>query len=264
MDSNLLIGATFCFLLSFACTLLVLKNGRFRPGSANLVTMVGGFLLLSVFLWQRGQVEGSCPINSLFDVLVFMSWSTVLIYLLVGPPYHLSLMGAFTAPLVLLILGVAQLAPISRALVVVSPDKHRNPWIQFHASLSLVAYGAFALAGIAGLMYLVQNRQLKRRMGGPLLFNLPPITELGIANARLLWLGFGLLTVGFAAGFICRMPVNTLKFFTSAGIWGIYGTMLVLRRIHSLSPRRVAALSMAVLLLLLFTLPIIQHLSIPK
>jgi len=261
MDSNLLIGATFCFLLGFGYTLLVLRSGRFRQGSANLIAMIGGFLLLSISLSQRGHLEGSCPINSLFDVLVFMSWAIVLLYLLVGPPYHLSLMGAFTAPLVLLILGVAQLAPISRAA---SAYRHRDPWIEAHASLSLIAYGAFALAGIAGLMYLVQNRQLKRRKGGLLLFNLPPITELGIANARLLWLGFGLLTIGFAAGFISGMPVNTLKFWTSAAIWGIYGAILVLRRIHSLSPRRTAALSVVVFALLLCTLPIIQSLSTPK
>ena len=261
MDSNLLIGGTFCFLLSFVCTLLGLRSGRFRQGSANLIAMAGGFLLLSTSLWQRGQAEGSCPLNSLFDVLVFMSWSIVLLYLLVGPPYHLSLMGAFTAPLVVLILVFAQLGPLSRSA---SAHALRDPWIEFHASLSLIAYGAFALAGIAGLMYLVQNRQLKRRKGGVLLFNLPPITELGIANARLLWLGFGLLTVGFAAGFISGMPVNTLKFWTSAAIWGLYGGMLVLRHIRSLSPRRTAALSMAAFLLLLFTLPAIQHLSTLK
>jgi len=261
MDSNLLIGATFCFLLSLGCTLPVLRSGRFRPGSANLVAMVGGFLLLSVSLSQRGHVEGSCPINSLFDVLVFMSWSIVLIYLLIGPPYHLSLMGAFTSPLVLLILGFAQLAPLDRAA---TARVLRDPWIELHVSLSLIAYGAFALAGIAGLMYLVQNRQLKHRKGGALLFSLPPITELGVANARLLWLGFGLLTVGFAAGFINGMPVNTLKFWTSAAIWGLYGGMLVLRRTHNLSPRRTAALSVAVFVLLLCTLPVIQHLSTPK
>ena len=261
MDSTLLIGATFCFLLSFGCTLLVLRSGRFRPGSANLVAMIGGFLLLSVSLSQRGHLEGSCPINSLFDVLVFMSWSIVLIYLLIGPPYHLSLMGAFTSPLVLLILGFAQLAPMNRSA---SVRVLRDPWIEAHASLSLIAYGAFALAGIAGLMYLVQNWQLKHKKGGALLFNLPPITELGIANSRLLWLGFGLLTIGFAAGFISGMTVNTLKFWTSAAIWGIYGSMLILRRIHSLSPRRTATLSVAVFAILLCTLPVIQHLSTPK
>ena len=230
-------------------------------------------MLLSVSLSQRGHVEGSCPINSLFDVLVFMSWSIVLIYLLIGPPYHLSLMGAFTSPLVLLILGLilvvllllilgfAQLAPLDRAA---TARVLRDPWIELHVSLSLIAYGAFALAGIAGLMYLVQNRQLKHRKGGALLFSLPPITELGVANARLLWLGFGLLTVGFAAGFINGMPVNTLKFWTSAAIWGLYGGMLVLRRTHNLSPRRTAALSVAVFVLLLCTLPVIQHLSTPK
>jgi hypothetical protein len=94
MDRFLLTGATFCLLLSFGYTLFALGAGRFRPGLVNLVSILGGFVLLSLDLWNRGQAQGSCPINSLFDVLVFMSWSILLIYLLVGPAYHLSLLGA--------------------------------------------------------------------------------------------------------------------------------------------------------------------------
>jgi ABC-type uncharacterized transport system permease subunit len=36
------------------------------------------------------------------------------------------------------------------------------PWLELHASISLIAYGAFALACIAGVMYLVQERQIKQ------------------------------------------------------------------------------------------------------
>ena len=43
----------------------------------------------------------------------FLSWSIALIYLLVGPAYRLSLMGAFTAPLISIIQVTALLAPIA-------------------------------------------------------------------------------------------------------------------------------------------------------
>lgn len=232
-----------------------------RPGRTNLAALVSAFLLLSIDLWLRGQVLRSCPINSLFDVVIFTAWSTTLLYLLVGSAYRLSLLGAFTTPLVLLLLLIAEFTPMDR-----SPNIRaiRDPWIEFHAALSLIAYGAFALAGLAGIMYLIQDRQLKKRKGGALLYNLPPITDLGIANTRLIWLGLALLTIAFAAGFVSGMHVNTVKFWTSASIWLAYALLVLLRQIHSLAPRRTATLSVAALGFILLTLPAIQHLSAPK
>jgi len=261
MDGLLLAGATFCLLVSFGSTLFTLGAGKFRPGLVNLTAILMGFALLTADLWQRGQVQGSCPINSLFDVLVFMSWSILLIYLLVGPAYHLSLLGAFTSPLVFLVLLVAQLGPVGPSA---TGRFTRDPWIELHASLTLIAYGAFALAAVAGLMYWVQDRELKRRHAGALLYNLPPITDLGIANARLLWLGFCLLSAGFAAGFISGMQVHGAKFLASAAIWACYGLILLLRRARRLPPRRTAAASMLVFGVVLLSLPAIQYLSSPK
>jgi ABC-type transport system involved in cytochrome c biogenesis permease subunit len=63
-------------------------------------------------LWIRGEAIGRCPITNLFEVFVFLAWSIVLTYMVVGPAYRLSLMGAFTAPLVFVIQGFALLAKV--------------------------------------------------------------------------------------------------------------------------------------------------------
>jgi len=261
MQGHLLTGATFCLLVSFGYTMFALGAGRFRPGAVNLVAMLGGFLLLTIDLKLRGHAQGSCPINSLFDVLVFMSWSTLLIYLIVGPAYRLSLLGAFTSPLVFLMLLAAQSgiagAPAAGRFA-------REPWVALHAALTLIAYGAFALAAVAGMMYWVQDRQLKRRTAGALLYSLPPITDLGVANARLLWLGFSLLTAGFAAGFLSGTHTNSVKFLASAAVWAGYGGILALRRIRRLPPRRTAVASIVIFVLALGVLPTIQFLSALK
>lgn len=258
MDRLLLIAATLCFLASFGYTLYALGAGRFKPGRVNLVAILAGFIFQTAFLYIRGKAEGSCPLNTLFDVLIFQSWALVLIYLLVGTAYRLSLLGAFTAPVAFLLVAGALVAPIAS-----SPERRdvASPWIEMHAALSVIAYGAFGLAGIAGLMYLVQERQLKRHKASPLLYNLPPITDLAVANHRLVWLGFGLLTAGFAAGFASSMPVNTMKFWVSSAIWLVYGLLLLLTRVHTLGARRLAGLSIAVFALAMVALPGIQYLS---
>lgn len=252
-------------LLSFGYTVITLRAGRFRSVVANRVAILAGFGLLSVGLWERGQAQGACPINSLVDILLFMSWSVLLIYLVVGPAYHLSLLGAFTAPVVFFMLGVALLVPESLPAQV---RLVKNPWVDFHASLTMIAYGAFALAAVAGVMYLVQDRQLKKRHAGVLLYNLPPITQLGIANARLLWLGFVLLTVGFVAGSMGgihgNVHVHGLKFAASVLIWAGYGAVLGLRWRGWLTPKRTAMASIAVFSVALVLLPPIQFLSTHK
>lgn len=263
MDKTMLAGATFCLLLCFGHTIYTLATGRFRPGVANRIAILGAFLLLTLDLWNRGHVQGACPINSLFDVLVFTSWSILLIYLVIGPAYHLSLLGAFTSPLVFLILLFAQLGPVDSAAR--WQQIQRDPWVSLHAALSLIAYGAFALAAVAGLMYLLQDRQLKRRKAGALLYNLPPITELAIATGRLLWLGFVLLTASFAAGHLSGMHVNSWKVRASVLIWAGYAGLLILRRLRRLSPKRTAAAAMIVFCVALLLLPVIQYLSsLPK
>jgi ABC-type uncharacterized transport system permease subunit len=258
MDRLLLIAATLCFLTSFGYTWYALGAGRFRPGRVNFVAILTGFAFQSAFLYLRGKAEGSCPLNSLFDVLIFQSWSLVLTYLIVGPAYRLSLLGAFTAPVALLLILVALIAPIDQGIVR-RPGIH--PWVETHAALSIIAYGAFGLSSVAAIMYLIQERQLKSQKATSLLYNLPPINDLAAAIGRLMGFGLILLTISFAAGFISQMPVNTVKFWASAGIWVSYGVMVLLYRIHSLAPRRLAELSIAVFAVALVTLPGIQYLS---
>ena len=65
----------------------------------------------------------------------------------------------------------------------------------------MIAYGAFALACVAGVMYLVQERQLKTHQMHSIFYHLPPLTNLFAAITRLLWLGFALYTAGLVSGF---------------------------------------------------------------
>jgi HemX protein len=258
MERYWLVAASFCFLLSFGHTLFALGRGTFRPGRFNLLAMAAGFAFQTAFLYQRGQIVHTCPITNLFEVLVFLGWSTVLLYLLVGPAYRLSLMGAFTSPLVLALQLLALLAPID---TVSAPRIAHNPWIEFHAALSIIAYGAFALAGIAGVMYLVQEHLLKSHRVSELLLNLPPITDLGAVNRRLILTGLILLTVAFAAGAAAGMSITGAKTGVSFVIWTLYVTLLAMGRFHVFPAGRIASASVAIFLLALITLPVVSHLS---
>ncbi|PYJ90698.1 MAG: hypothetical protein DME70_00085 [Verrucomicrobia bacterium] len=224
MDRQLLLGSTVCFLVAVAHTAATLREGVFRPRRFNFVAIAAGFALQTAFLSVRGHALGRCPITNLFEVFIF---------------YRLSLMGAFTAPLVLLIQTFALLAPID----VPHPVRVAvNPWLEFHASISMIAYGAFALACVAGVMYLVQERQLKTHQLHSIFYHLPPLTSLFSALTRLLWLGFALYTAGLISGFFTGGPLPRLKMICAFAVWIFYGVILQGRHLHKVAPKRIAAL----------------------
>src|SRR5438034_404363 len=112
VDRYLLVASTICFLAAVVHTVFELRTGVFRTMRFNFFSIGLGFLLQTAFLSVRGHELGRCPITNLFEVFIFLAWSVAFIYMLVGPAYRLSLMGAFTAPLVLLLQGFALMAPI--------------------------------------------------------------------------------------------------------------------------------------------------------
>ena len=253
MDRLPLILSTFCFLIGFAATLAALQSGHYRPRRFNLAMMAAGFSLQTAFLVGRGQRIGHCPLTNLFEVLVFLSWSVALFYLLIGPAYRLSLLGMFTEPLVFLLQSVALLAPIDTPH---PPFPPHSPWVELHAALCVMAYGAFAMAGVAGVMYLAQERQLKTHRLGSIFFQMPPITALATANLWLLWTGFFLLTAGLASAVAIRMPVAPSVLIWGMGMWLAY---LVLSLARRLGPRRVAMLSVAAFVLSVGLLCALAH-----
>ncbi len=239
MDRELLIISTLCFFLAMVRTALAVRSGTYRPQGFNFFAIGLGFIFQLAFLSMRGHALGRCPLTNLFEVFIFLAWSVSLIYLLIGPAYRLSLMGAFTAPLVFGLQTFALLAPIDQ------PQRLKirpTPWLELHASVSLIAYGAFALACVAGLMYLVQERRLKKRQLNSMFYHFPPLTDLFAAITRLLWLGFGLLTLGIAAGFFTGQPLPYVKIAWSLGVWIFYGAILLARHLGTTAPRRIAAL----------------------
>lgn len=85
-----------------------------------------------------------------------------MMYWLVGPAYRVSLMGIITAPLVwifqvLALILQGTIPPQTGDSIFRAPAKI-DPWLEWHATVSLLAYAAFALAAAAGVLFLFQDR----------------------------------------------------------------------------------------------------------
>jgi ABC-type uncharacterized transport system permease subunit len=264
MEPIALFIAMLCYLFSFGHTLFALGAGRalsgaggFRPGRFNFIAMALGAAAQGWYLALRGAAEHACPLGTLSEMLIFLGWSIALIYLVIGPTYRISLMGAFTAPLVLLLQILALLLPQQNR----PKALYNNPWVEAHAALSLVAFGAFGLAAIAGLMFLVQEGQLKSQRPAPIFHYLPPISVLSEAILRLLWVGFLILSLSYASGWHAHLQVTEEKFAFSMLIWLLYAGILAGAKTGLLTGRRFAMFSAITFLVALLILPVIQHLS---
>ena len=259
MDRFLLAAATLCFLCGFLWSVLARQagDGFARSSRWNVPVLAAGFLLQTAFLWHRGRELGRCPLTNLFEVLIFVSWATVLFYFLVGNAYRLSPLGVFTAPLAFALNALALLGPFAQRVVpLVSPLPKVDPWLEFHAAFSVLAYGAFALAAVSGGMYLWQERQLKSRHLGAVFFQLPPIGDLGRVNGRLLAVGFALLSLGLGTGWVALgVPSSRLHFGWAVTTWTLYGFLtLAALGWKKLAPRRLATLSVLALVIAFATL----------
>lgn len=230
-----LLISTLFFVGGLTYVTWALRAGRYRPSLLNMAIMAGGFFAQCVFLGIRGQQVGRCPITTLPEFLVFLSWSVLLLYFFLGRAFRLSLLGAFTAPLVVIFQVIA--------LAFLKPAVHQpvdDYWLEMHVPISILSHGAFALSAIAGVMFLIQNRMLKRAQLKALSWNMPDIQHLNRAIVRLIVIGLVLLTIGIASGFATKTPPTGLHLIVSLTVWAAYAGLLAVKFVRGLASSQTA------------------------
>jgi len=217
------------------------------------------FALHTLFLHQRGEAIGHCPITNLFETLAFFSWSLVLTYMVVGSAYRMSILGAFTAPVVFLINFFALAAPIDLPKVM----PHLGWQLELHATLALLGLGVLGIAALAGVVYLIQERQLKRHVLTSWFYTLPNVGRLELVQQRVLVWGFLIFSAGALLGFFIphRGPDDWVKIAWSAGVWCLYAALVGVLALGRLSHKKTALLSVAGYVFILLTFWGINSLS---
>ena len=247
MDRWFLIAATLLAVIGGTWGMVSVHRGK--RSKWTVMWMIAVFLCQIGFLSVRGEQRGACPLADRGEILVFLSWSLTLFYLLVGPAYRISLLGVFTAPVVMVFQTIALLPGVLQT------DPQRviggNPWHETHSATSVLAYGALALAAVAGVMFLVLDKQLKdHHLKSGLFRNLPPVRELLVSLERLLWLGGVLLTIGIIAGFLMPHDKSALGHLIAAlSVWIGYAILLGVKSVRGLTGRRLSLLTVALFIL---------------
>ncbi|MEM1083730.1 MAG: cytochrome c biogenesis protein CcsA [Verrucomicrobiota bacterium] len=250
VDQRFLIIATLLAAIGGVGGMLSLRHHHRSRWTFPL--MAGAFLAQLGFLSLRGQAREACPLVGTGEILVFLAWSLTLFYLVVGPTYRLSLLGVFSAPVVVLFQAVALIPGMLDADP--QPVEATDAWRETHSAMSVLGYGALALAAVAGMMFLVLDRQLKdQHLTSGLFKNLPPVRELLTSMQRLLWIGMGMLTIGVVAGFAMPRTGGTAHLIAAVVVWLAYLALLVVKQSRGMTGKR---FSLAVVLLFVVSLSV--------
>ncbi len=240
MAQWLLVAATVLVVLGGALGVQAVRAGNRNRGT--VVCMLLAFACQLGVLALRGELRGQCPLGDWGERLAFLAWSLVLFYLVVGPAYRISLLGLFTAPVVAVFQLVALVPGVMEQDPVAIKKEDLDPWGEAHAAFSVLSYGAFALAAIAALMFLVLNKKLKEHeLGSSLFRNLPPVRSLLDSVARLTTLGAGILTVGIVSAFMMERESSFGSHLVAAiATWVAYLAVVVMYYWRGITPRRLS------------------------
>ena len=237
--------------------LLHLVSKRRIIGTVATSATIAGFAAHTLSLILRVFVAGGSPFAGPSGALSFFAWATVLIYLVIEFRYRNRIMGAFALPIVVLACSAA--AALPGRIAELAPAFHGlGLWI--HVTLAIFGNAAFALTFCTGLMYILQERQLKSRHPGTIHFRLPPLEVLDDVGVKSLLFGFPLLTLALITGSIgaeqARGSFLSLRVRETWSIasWLIFAGLLYARLSAGWRGRKAAILAIIGFCLVLSTL----------
>jgi ABC-type transport system involved in cytochrome c biogenesis permease subunit len=154
----------------------------------------------TVWLIAKGIQANRCPLVGTQEMSAFLSWSVAVSYLIASRWYRAAALKAFVFPIVLALATIAAVSPDSQgSLPTVNPPM-QGILLPIHVGLILLSYASFFITFGAGLMYIIQERELKNKRFGTIFYRLPSLDTCDAIGSRSMAIGFVLLTIGILAG----------------------------------------------------------------
>ena len=234
---------------------LVFKNPRVMPKITLLVA--GGLFAQTVAIGDRFAATGHLPWSGDYESALMGGWIIVGATLIVGwRNRSLQGLGVATVPLVLIMMGFGYmrnpvLTPMAASL--------KTFWLYIHVYFAWLAFGAYALAMAAAVLYLLKRRDSLRPVRNPSYESFPSLDRLDELIFRYIVFGFITDTIMITAGAIWAKdlwgsywswdPVETWSLIS----WLSYGISIHLRVTFGWRETRLAWLAIAALSTVIIT-----------
>jgi len=229
-----------------------------RLHQIGLVGLCSCFIFLSVQIIILLRTSGYLPAQNLSDALIIIAWSICAIYLLLFVLFKLRIIGFYVSLLVAPLLFLSLTIPEAPAPLH-SLGNH-SVLFTFHILTVFWGVAAMALACGTGILYLLQERTIKKHNTRGFFFKrLPSLELLDATGYGCLLIGFSLLTIGLISGFIFSYQVSghfwnwALKEIWSVFAWVVYAILIHERLVVGWRGRKAALMIILGFFLLLLT-----------
>jgi ABC-type uncharacterized transport system permease subunit len=163
---------------------------------------------------------GGVPLSNLAQYLLVFSWAVLTVHLYLWFHLKVYVAGLVLPPLAAIAAFASmQLMPPQAGRMASQPDA----LFLAHTTVATIGMAILGISFAMSVLYLVQDRALKRKRTLGLLQRLPSLEQCDQVGYRSLVVGFVLLTLGIASG----IAINT-AIHHRVWVWGAKGTFPVL------------------------------------
>jgi ABC-type transport system involved in cytochrome c biogenesis permease subunit len=223
-------------------------------GRAATTLLLFGALVHTFVIGMQTMEVRHLPFANFSRAVSSFVWLLTLSYLYLELTTDERSMGVFILPV---IIGL-QLIPVLHPGVERADPVLDSPWFWVHVSSLLFAYASFALAGVLGVTYMLQFKEIKKKHLGYFYTRLPSLQILDIMNSRAVTVGWVFLTFGVIIGAVWTAQARTIapddpnlramsiddpKIFVALLTWGVYSFAVFARQTLGWTGRRAAWLS---------------------
>ena len=166
-----------------------------------LLFVLAGFLAHTLYLGYRAVELSASPLSSSFDWCLVAAWLLMSAYLYLSWYFPKAPLGVYVLPLVVALVIGAALADRTPF----APTQASRVWGITHGVFLLLGCVAVMVGFVAGLMYLIQARRLKRKLPPSPGIRLPSLEWLEKVNSRVVVLSALMIGIGFFAGVILNV-----------------------------------------------------------
>jgi ABC-type uncharacterized transport system permease subunit len=227
------VGAYAIAAILYLAHVVGLRRGAENAGRAMLAVGVAlHFADIGVRCYH-----GTNPISSTPEAMSLAAFMIAAVFLLTSLRYQLTAAGGFAVPAVVALILLARLAPAEVAPPAGTAIPEMGRLGQAHILLATLGVAVFAFAAVLAVVYLFQDRSLKRKQLDLAMARGTPLETLDRLAHRCVSIGFPLFTLAIVTGaiWVARLGLlhgrGTLRpeYLIAVGTWIAFAVLIIAR-----------------------------------
>ncbi|EJW18098.1 cytochrome c biogenesis protein CcsA [Paenibacillus alvei] len=156
--------AFFLFCLSFILYVVTVAGRKMKTrdpvrferrwGAISFGVTILGFISQIVYFGCRWAYAGHIPVSNMYEFMSFLSMMIIGAFIVVYLIYRSTVLGLLAVPLAFLMMAYASVFPSEVQPLI---PQLNSVWLKLHVTMSALSYAFFAVAFVAGLLYLLRT-----------------------------------------------------------------------------------------------------------